>query len=428
MFACWGRLAHNLFQTNRHRSPFEAATATRRSVAPSKSIMPLIWYEQTCNSYLPDITVGTKLGAGCFGVVLSARHKPSDTGVALKVSNKRSELLSNPKALHRARAEARVLRKLGSCPFIVRCFGALEDDATLVLVLSLEAGSSLAHIVSTRGPMDEKAHGAPIAFQLARALRFCHQRKIAHRDVKLDNVVYDGARAVLVDFGLAINVRTQGSRLDVKCGSAEYNAPEVLDPASKGYYGPATDMWALGVLTYTLLVGRFPFGSAQTKICRGQLDKSALDASGCSAGAREFVAACLTVDPNSVQKVNRLSSAEACKHPWLRPYEPAVEKAAASVPPLPSDELSEYVGAAAARAAAERDGAVEAVDDGAATERATGGLWPGAVESINDAAIVADVDVAQGDSASCDEGREAEATARLLQLSMASMVDDDDEI
>ena len=76
-----------------------------------------------------------------------------------------------------------------------------------------------------------------------------------HRDVKLDNIVFDRStgRAVLVDFGLALAVRTQGSRLDVRCGSHEYNAPELLDPASKGYYGPAVDMWALGVAVYTLL-------------------------------------------------------------------------------------------------------------------------------------------------------------------------------
>ena len=92
--------------------------------------------------------------------------------------------------------------------------------------------------VSEDGAMAE-GRAAPIVLQLVRALRHCHQRKIAHRDVKLDNVIYDAdsGRAVLCDFGLALAVRSQGSRLDVRCGSPEYNAPEILD-GSKGYCAP----------------------------------------------------------------------------------------------------------------------------------------------------------------------------------------------
>ena len=68
-----------------------------------------------------------------------------------------------------------------------------------------------------------------------------------------------GDRAVVVDWGLALAVRSQGSRLDLVCGSHEYCAPELLDAASKGYYGPAVDMWALGVTCYMLLSGVRPF-------------------------------------------------------------------------------------------------------------------------------------------------------------------------
>jgi serine/threonine protein kinase len=268
------------------------------------------------------------------------------------VTNKEVEAMKDPKVLHRCRAEGRLLLKLNH-PNIVKCFGMVESGSILAVVLSCEAGKSLAHVVTTDGAMAER-RAAPIILQVARALRYCHQRKICHRDIKLENVVLDNAsgRAVLVDFGLALAVRTQGgSRLDVKCGSHEYMAPELIDASSKGYYGPAVDMWALGVLAYALCCGQFPFGTAQTKICRGQFAKPPLDARQVSTAGREWIASALEVDPNSVQKVNRLSSADACKHGWLRAHEAEV------------DAIASIVGASAA-ASVEADGALaEAVRD-----------------------------------------------------------------
>ena len=73
-------------------------------------------------------------------------------------------------------------------------------------------------------------------------------------------------------------------------------------------------MWALGVAVYTLLCATFPFGCAQTKICRGQYAKPPLDSNRVSTAARDFIGSALEVDPNSAQRVYRLSSADACKH------------------------------------------------------------------------------------------------------------------
>ena len=246
------------------------------------------WYQQPCARALPEFALGTKLGRGAFGVVVEAQHKPTQAFVALKLSDKSESALSAPSVLHRVRSEARVLARLAH-PNIMRCFGAVEDETMVALVLTRAVGQSLTAHIGAHGAMEE-ARAAPICLQLCRALRHCHQKKIAHRDVKLDNVVFDegSGHAVLCDFGLALAVRTQGSRLDVRCGSHEYSAPELLDPASKGYYGcrtnetltkrplsakrasvqliriltspqpcspimrsPAVDMWALGVLTYT---------------------------------------------------------------------------------------------------------------------------------------------------------------------------------
>eukprot|EP00966_Prymnesium_polylepis_P113987 2634682-Prymnesium_polylepis.1 len=126
--------------------------------------------------------------------------------------------------------------------------------------------------------------------------------------------------ATLIDFGFALVQKTKGGRLEVHCGSDEYNAPEMLEmrsaagkDAGKGYHGPAVDAWALGVLTYAALCAAFPFGAARSRILQGRYAKGALEATA-SAAACSFVDGLLVVDPNSEMKLNRMSCAGACKH------------------------------------------------------------------------------------------------------------------
>lgn len=183
------------------------------------------WYQGACERTCPGLfELGEQLGSGAFATIVRATHPDSGFSCALKLTDKSRPELSDPRVLHRVRTEGRVLRRLTHVN-IVQCFGAIESDALVALVLSCEPGFSLAEVVTTHGALAEP-QAAAVTLQLARALHHCHQLKIAHRDVKLENVVYDNAtgRAVLCDFGLALAVRSQGSRLDVRCGSHEYNA------------------------------------------------------------------------------------------------------------------------------------------------------------------------------------------------------------
>ncbi|KAL1764088.1 sperm motility kinase W, partial [Sigmodon hispidus] len=88
-------------------------------------------------------------------------------------------------------------------------------------------------------------------------VHYLHQRHIAHRDIKLENILIDRAGKVkLCDFGLAIQF-TEGQMLEEVCGSLLYEAPEIL--ARKPYDGLAVDMWSLGVVLYVLVTGEFPY-------------------------------------------------------------------------------------------------------------------------------------------------------------------------
>lgn len=84
---------------------------------------------------------------------------------------------------------------------------------------------------------------------------------VCHRDLKLENMLLDATGQVLkiTDFGFAKNLSLSGGGAEAKTilGTAVYVAPEVLD--GKAYDGFKTDIWACGVVLFTMCVGRYPF-------------------------------------------------------------------------------------------------------------------------------------------------------------------------
>lgn len=102
--------------------------------------------------------------------------------------------------------------------------------------------------------------------QLTAALKYCHRRKIAHRDLKLENLLLDKEfNLKLSDFGFSRKMldsnATDTSNLSVTfCGSNAYACPELLKHLP---YDPIkADIWAMGVILFAMVTGRFPFNEA----------------------------------------------------------------------------------------------------------------------------------------------------------------------
>ena len=88
-------------------------------------------------------------------------------------------------------------------------------------------------------------------------VQYLHTKKIAHRDIKLDNImVNENYDVKIIDFGFSL-FTTKNKKLNLHCGTPSYMAPELV--AKKDYLGSPVDVWALGVLLYKMLTGYYPF-------------------------------------------------------------------------------------------------------------------------------------------------------------------------
>ncbi|MEX5638077.1 serine/threonine-protein kinase, partial [Parafrankia sp. FMc2] len=201
---------------------------------------------------LPGYTLGAELGAGAFGLVLAGEHRQMGRPVAVKVM--RAE---GPEGHMVAfGAEARTLAGLDH-PHIVRVYDYLDVDGLCLVVMELLPGGTLTHRRTDLTAPQVCAAGLAVAA----ALEHAHTHGVLHRDIKPDNILFAADGTVKVtDFGIAKIFDGSAATASGVAGSPLYMAPEQIDG---GRLGPATDLYALGVVLYQLLTGAPPFDPRQ---------------------------------------------------------------------------------------------------------------------------------------------------------------------
>ncbi|MGI8550253.1 MAG: protein kinase domain-containing protein [Dehalococcoidia bacterium] len=216
-------------------------------------------------------TVLGVLGTGGFATVYRAEDTQLRRQVALKLLH--PHLSENPIFAQRFLAEARAMARLRH-PHIVTIYDVGETaDRRLYLVMELLEGTPLAARISQETPVPPEQVGALLT-QLAAALDYLHQQGLVHRDLKPANVMVSEAGAVtLMDFGIARTLEEEMplTQTGQVVGTVAYMAPEQI---SGGAIGPATDIYALGLLAYELFAGRPPFTGSTTSVMLKQLQET----------------------------------------------------------------------------------------------------------------------------------------------------------
>jgi serine/threonine protein kinase len=253
------------------------------------------------------------IGKGAFGTVVEGtKREKSNVKVAIKIIKLGNQIQSQIASI---RAEVESLKCLNH-PNIVKLHDFYETDATFHICMEIVEGGELFDRITQKNFYSEK-DARDLVSILISALKHCHDQNIVHRDVKAENLLMvsdnDDADVKLVDFGFA--TKADGMSLEGVLGTADYMAPEIWGGKMK--YGAPVDMWALGVLSFIILVGYPPFYDKaplrlRTKICRGKFEFEPQYWANISEEAKDFVTRLLTVDMNA-----RMTAEEALQHPWL---------------------------------------------------------------------------------------------------------------
>ncbi|KAL4512062.1 hypothetical protein ABPG72_005064 [Tetrahymena utriculariae] len=210
---------------------------------------------------LEKFIFGKVLGLGSYAVVRVVQDQNTKDKYALKTYEKKK--LQDPQKRKNVAREVKILSKIKHIN-IIRLFDVIETSSQLHLLMEYPCSTPLNAHIKTRPHRKLCEEEAKIIFsQLVEAVKYCHRKYIVHRDIKLENVLYDSNTQTvkLIDFGFSIAL-APGTKLNIFCGTPSYMAPEIVN--KKDYTFPV-DTWALGILLFKALNGNFPF--------RGQDDK-----------------------------------------------------------------------------------------------------------------------------------------------------------
>ncbi|KAF8819211.1 PEK kinase [Cardiosporidium cionae] len=329
--------------------PFLAETpqlASSKDVAIKNSMHAYQWT-------LKDFDIGGYLGDGAHGTVFLARERRTGFICVLKCITKSHLIRANQEALLKKEVELQAHLKHPHIAWITRTHSLLsvlcnsvytwfDTPSCVFLVMEYCYNGDLFHYLENHGPFDEKTVSRML-FEITWAIRTCHDKRIAHLDVKPENVLLNHkGECKLADFGLSAHIGSKQKRqgLHIHRGTLDYWSPEQCAHAMGsstlfGEFNQKTDIWTLGILSFELMFSHPPFGSTEgnefsdqnttkravmTRIqtyhwSRVGIEKRFLNISKMSSVYKDFLDMCLDKNPD-----NRPTAEEVLMHEFIAKY------------------------------------------------------------------------------------------------------------
>ena len=203
---------------------------------------------------------GRLLGKGGFAKCYEFISQESEHSSAAKIIPKKS--LVKSRAKQKLISEIKIHKSLHH-PNIVAFEHYFEDSENVYLLIEICLNQTLNELLKRRKKLTELEVQC-YAVQIIKALKYLHSHRVIHRDLKLGNLFISDKMEIKVgDFGLATKLEFDGERKRTVCGTPNYIAPEILE--GKAGHSYEVDIWSLGVIMYTLIIGKPPFETNNVK-------------------------------------------------------------------------------------------------------------------------------------------------------------------
>ena len=257
---------------------------------------------------------GKFLGKGGFAKCYEMKRVDTGKIFAAKVFDKKG--LSNGRSRKKLINEIKLHKKLHHLN-IVNFEHFFEDKENVYILLELCSNQTLNEMVKRRKRLKE-IEVQCYSLQIIRALKYIHNHRIIHRDLKLGNLFLTSKLELkLGDFGLAAKLEYDGQKRKTVCGTPNYIAPEILE--KKNGHSYEVDIWSLGVVMYTMLFGRPPFETADVKLTYKRIKMNSYkfpENIKVDETAKKLIESILVLDP-----AKRPSLDEIAQHDFFKIYQ-----------------------------------------------------------------------------------------------------------
>ena len=264
---------------------------------------------------LSKYEIGQELGKGAYAKVKLAINKITKEKFAIKIYEK-EKLNSNSKKSCVLK-EIQILRKLNH-KNIAKLIEVISTEKQILIVQELIEGISLREyynneIRNQKGiSIHKESIFKKIFYQIFSAMDYIHKKNIAHRDIKLENILLKSNYEIkIIDFGFGM-LNPEKKLQKFFCGTPNYMPPEIAE--KKPYVGQLADMWSLGVLVYKIFCADFPFkGKDEKELYKSIKSGKFSYAKYTPEYAKKIIGSLIVLDPNK-----RISCEDVLKSDWLK--------------------------------------------------------------------------------------------------------------
>ena len=271
--------------------------------------------KETKKDKLAKYEIGESLGKGAYATVKLVTNKITKEKFAMKIYEK-EKLNSNSKK-NCVYKEIQILKKLKH-KNIAKLIEVISTEKQILIVQELIEGISLREyynneIRNQKGISIHKENVFRIIFkQIFEAMNYIHKLGMAHRDIKLENILIKKNYEIkIIDFGFGM-YNPENKLQKFFCGTPNYMPPEIAE--KKPYIGQLADMWSLGILVYKIFCADFPFkGKDEKELYKAIKAGKFTMASYTPDYARKIICSLIVLNPNK-----RLTCEEVLNSDWLR--------------------------------------------------------------------------------------------------------------